>query len=76
SSVDSAREAYQISFVRYKENVGTFLELDDATTNYLSALASLSSAYCAYERAQINLLYSMGILVEEVDKYADFRQNK
>ena len=69
ATTDMAKEAYLISLVRYKENVGTYLELDDSTTGYLNALASLSSAYCAYERTQINLLYSLGIIVEEVNKY-------
>ena len=69
AATDMAKEAYLISLVRYKENVGTYLELDDSTTGYLNALSSLSSAYCNYERAQINLLYSLGIIVEEVKKY-------
>ena len=69
AATDMAKEAYLISLVRYKENVGTYLELDDSTTGYLNALSSLSSAYCAYERTQINLLYSLGIIVEEVNKY-------
>ena len=69
AATDMAKEAYLISLVRYRENVGTYLELDDSTTGYLNALSSLSSAYCAYERTQINLLYSLGIIVEEVNKY-------
>lgn len=76
ASVDMAKEAYLIALVRYQESVGTFLELDDATTNYLEALATLSSAYCAYERSLLNMLYSIGIIVEEVDKYELHMQNQ
>ncbi len=68
ASLDMARESYEISFVRYKESVGTFLELDSATVSYLQALVTLSSAYCEYERSQSNLLYSTGLLVKEVQK--------
>ena len=66
ASLDLAKEAYEVSLVRYRENVGTFLELDSATVNYMSALAALSSAYCEFERSQLNLFYSTGLLVKEV----------
>lgn len=77
ASMDMAKEAYKTALVRYQESVGTFLELDDATTSYLTSLASVSSAYCDYQRSILNMLYSMGIIVEEVDKYEIYlQQNK
>lgn len=70
-----AKEAYEISLERYRESIGTYLELDDATVNYMSAMASLASAYCEFERSQVNYFYATGLLVKEVQNNYDISQN-
>lgn len=75
ATIDMAKEAYSISMLRYKENVGTYLELDDSTTGYLNALSSLASAYCDYEKTKINLLYSLGIIVDELNKFEEVKND-
>ncbi len=66
ASIDAAQEAYDISYLRYREGIGTFLELDSSTVSYISSLVSLSSAYCEYERSKAHLLYTVGLLINEV----------
>jgi len=66
ANLEQAKEAYDITLLRYQEGIGTNVELDNALVSYLQSHSTLLSAYCSYQRAWADLLYSMGLPLKGV----------
>jgi outer membrane protein len=70
ANLDQAKEAYSIALLRYREGIGTNLELDNALVGYLTSHSTLLSSYCEYHRSWASLLNAIGVL----EKGADYVQ--
>ncbi len=66
ANLEQAKEAYDITLLRYQEGIGTNVELDNALVSYLQSHSTLLQAFCSYQRAWADLLYSMGLPLKGV----------
>lgn len=60
SAVSYAEEGLRLAEIRYKEGVGTYLDVLTAQRNYTASLINKASAIIKFNTSQVDLLHAMG----------------